>query len=268
LSELGYESDSIAATISPPIKPFRPRRRKKPFPLLLLPTELGFKVYQYALTYDYILVRNPKRRGAASLLRVNRQIQSETALLFYELNAFQIYIGHLPYDTQAAMANVHYMRQCCLHLDIDPQAKVSKLLKHIAFFVKGIWSGNMECLLVDVWETNDWYSKASMYLEKLSWVRQLHLAQVVVQEVTDRGEVKQYQDDHCQLLERSLMSTNPSVDANGLRTRNKYSRTPRLGIQLVGDELQEAKEKGGWVVGNDDLYALFGKQPYTSATDL
>ncbi|KAL8831394.1 MAG: hypothetical protein Q9170_005308 [Blastenia crenularia] len=242
----------------PPTRNPKPRYRKKPFPFLLVPAELRIKIYHYALTSDYILARKPKPRGAASLLRTNRQIHSECFEIFYEVNVFQIYIGHLPYDTEAAMANLHYMRQCCLHFELSRGTKTKKLLRHIDKFVAGIWSGKMECLLVDAWESQEWWGRSSGWLEKLSWVRQIHLAQVVANKVQKNGEVKHYRDHYCQVLERSMMA-GPSVGNFNWRNRDQYDATPQLGIQLVGEELEQAKQKGGWVVGEDDLYALFGK---------
>lgn len=112
----------------------------------------------------------------------------------------------------------------------------------------------MECLLVEIWEPEEWRA-GTEFLERLSWVRGIHLAQVVVHEVGKKGKVVRKQDRWCQRLERSMMTNKSCVNCFG----DEYDATPQLGIDLVGEELEEARKRGGWVVEDNDLYALFGK---------
>ncbi|KAI4092270.1 MAG: hypothetical protein LQ344_003514 [Seirophora lacunosa] len=238
-----------------PLKPTkRGSKKKKQFPFLLLPTEVRVMIYHLSLTYDHILIRKAKaRRGAASLLLTNRVIYSEAFPIFYDVNVFQVHIGGLPGDNETALANVHFMRQCCLHLELVRKAKSSVLTRLTDKFVAEIWSGKMECLLVDVWEPDEWRC-GTAFLEKLRWVKHLHLAQVHVNQVNKKGEVHHYNDPWCQRLERCMMASGEVY-----HDHEKYCITPRLGIDLVGEELEKAKRMGGWVVQDNDLYALFGK---------
>ncbi|KAL9003001.1 MAG: hypothetical protein Q9188_004101 [Gyalolechia gomerana] len=242
---------SIRASTNKP----RPRLKKMPFPFLLLPVETRIQIYHDALTYDHILIRKQKARQAANLLLVNRLIHSEAFTIFYDVNVFQVHIGNLPSDTETQIANVHYMRQCCLHLEITMEGKTTILRKLVDKFVADIWSGKMECLLVDIWEPEKW-SAGTQCLEKFTWVSQIHLVQVVVNQVGKKGVVKRRQDRWCQRLERSMMAGR--LWANKM-FKDKYEANPILGIDLVGDELETARLNGGWVVKENDLYVLFGK---------
>ncbi|KAL8691617.1 MAG: hypothetical protein Q9218_003192, partial [Villophora microphyllina] len=218
-----------------PAKKSKPRLTKKPFPFISVPTEIRIKIYHDSLIYDHILVRKPKAR-AASLLLSNRQVYSEAFDIFYDVNVFQVYISGLPSETETAMANVHYMRQCCLQIEIFPhpkntfkatkvtkakkedkdkvakkKKKVQEGFKDVIFrrfldkFLADIWAGKIECLLIDVWEHEDRYCFPSI-LEKFTWMRRVHLVQVVVNQVKKTGQVKQYQNYWCQRLERSMMA--------------------------------------------------------------
>ncbi|KAL9016769.1 MAG: hypothetical protein Q9185_005899 [Variospora sp. 1 TL-2023] len=242
----------------------RPRPAKKPakpFPFLSLPVETRVQIYHDALTYTHILIRKPNaakaRKAGTPLLLLNRLVYAEAFPIFHDVNVFQVHIGGLPSDTETQIANVHYMRQCCLHLEIlDYQSgsKSSLITKLMNKFVADIWSGKMECLLIEVWKPNDW-SGGTSYLEKCTWVSGIHLAQVVINQVGENGEVMRIQDRWCQQLERSMMKPRSWVAELGV----EYEAEPQLGIHLVGEELERARKSGGWVVEDNDLYALFGK---------
>lgn len=150
------------------------------------------------------------------------------------------------------------MRQCCLHLEVVVGSKAGRLRRLIDRFVADIWAGKMECLLIEVWQPVQWQCGTSA-LEKLTWVRQIHLAQVVINEVKKSGGVKQYQDRWCQRLEKSMMATTAYVEDRKLNLGEEYNASPQLNIDLVGEELREGKRAGGWVLNKNDLYALFGK---------
>ncbi|KAI4189166.1 MAG: hypothetical protein L6R41_001665 [Letrouitia leprolyta] len=253
---------------SPAKKP-RSRSKKKIFPFLNLPAEIRIQIYYEALTHEYILIRKSKARKAANLLFVNRLIHSEAFQIFYDVNVFQVHIGGLPSDTEAQLVNVPYMRQCCLHLKITPKDSSSRLDKLVDKFVEEIWSGNMECLLCDIWEPDSRPGGTST-LEKLAWVKGIRLVQIVInrtKELRKKGkmgknvvEVRTFQDKWCQHLGRKMMSMKGgSGVCESVRLGEVYEAIPALGINLVGDELQRAKEEGGWVVKENDLYVLFGK---------
>ncbi|KAL8925528.1 MAG: hypothetical protein Q9208_003419 [Pyrenodesmia sp. 3 TL-2023] len=253
-NSLEHVNPPVSETPSQNPRP-RSKKPKKPFPFLDLPVETRVQIYHDALTYDHILIRKPKARKVANLLLLNRLIHSEAFPIFYDVNVFQVHIGGLPSDTETAIANVHYMRQCCLHLEIlHKQSKSALISKLVNKFVADIWTGKMECLLVDIWEPAEWPS-GTTYLEKLSWMRGIHLAQVVVNQVGAKGKVVRKQDRWCQRLERSMMSSKYSSKEPG----DEYEATPRLGIDLVGEDLEKARKRGGWVLEDNDLYALFGK---------
>lgn len=277
-----FETPSLAKPLT---KNPRPRSKKKIFPFLNLPVEIRIQIYNLALTQSYILIRTPSSGKAANLLLVNKLIHSESFSIFYDNNVFQVLISGLPSDTEAQLANVHYMRQCCLHLDINVYSKVGKLSKMVDKFVAEIWSGNLECLLCDVWESNlrrDWGISA---LEKLSWVRGVWMVEVVVNqvveklekkekgrkgkqgkkmkekmEVTEVEEVKTIQDKWCQRLERAMMGRRREDGCYGrVDFGHVYQSDLVLGIDLVGEDLEKARREGGWVVKENDLYVLFGK---------
>lgn len=249
----GLEHAKPSVSEVPP-KNSRPRLKKSPFRILELPVEIRGQIYKDALTYDYMLIRKIKARKVANLLLLNRLVYSEAFPIFYDVNVFQLHIGGLPSDTETQIKNVHYMRQCCLHLEIRyKESKGVRITKLINKFVADIWSGKMECLLIDVWEPAEWPA-GTTFLEMFSWLRQIHLAQVVVNQVKKK-EVVRYQDRWCQRLERSMMACESFVKDSG----EEYIATPQLGTHLVGEELEKAKRQGGWFVEDDDLYALFGK---------
>lgn len=225
----------------------------KGLPFLSLSPEVRVKIYFEALTFERTLVRTAKAHRAAGLLLTNRLIYSEAFPIFYEANVFQVRIHGSP-DDHAAIGNVHYMRQCCLHLEIEkvPDSKFD-LYPLITKFVDRIRDGKMECLLIEAWEYGGYYF-ATHYLEDFLQVRQIHLAQVVVQKSKRTRKKRGYQDKWCQELERSMMARDPSPVEFG----DDYEAFPKIGIDLVGDELECSKRSGSWVIGDNDLYALFG----------
>ncbi|KAL8688832.1 MAG: hypothetical protein Q9218_005359 [Villophora microphyllina] len=237
-----------------PARPIKTRANSNGLSFLSLPPEVRVKIYLEAFTFERILVRRAKARRAAGLLLTNRLIYLEAFPIFYEANVFQVPIHGSP-DDHAAIANVHYMRQCCLDLEIDkvpdwkfdPEPLITK-------FVDKVRDGRMECLLIEAWEYGGYYF-ATRYLEDFLQLRQIHLAQVVVQKKTSKyPEWRRYQDKWCQELERSMMARDPSPVEFG----DDYEAFPKIGIDLVGDELESSKRSGGWVIGDNDLYALFG----------
>ncbi|KAL9599313.1 MAG: hypothetical protein Q9219_003940 [cf. Caloplaca sp. 3 TL-2023] len=236
----------------------KPPSAKKSFPFLSLPPELRVKIYHLALTFDRILIRKARVRRTAGLILANRLIYSEAFPIFYEANAFQVHIGGLPTDTETPLANVHHMKQCCLEFEVAPKAKSGVLRRLIDKFVDDIWGGKMECLLIDAWEYPGLGSFADHWLSKFSWVRRIHLVQVVFNQVGKKGKVNQHQDQWCQRLERSMMARQSWIEYD-LNLIDEYGAAPKLGIDLVGEELEDAKRNGGWVIGEDDLYVLFGK---------
>ncbi|KAL8941793.1 MAG: hypothetical protein Q9216_002031 [Gyalolechia sp. 2 TL-2023] len=241
-----------------PKKEARSRLKKKSFPFLQLPVELRIQIYHDCLTYDHILIRKPKAHRAANFLLVNHLVYSEAFPVFYDVNVFQVHIGGLPSDTETQIANVHYMRQCCLHLEITMKDRSTVRTKLMDKFVADIWNGKMECLLIDVWEPEQWPAGIES-LEKLTWgVSQIHLAQVVITQVQKKGGAMRYQDRWCQRLERCMMASR-GFRCHDIKIGDDYEASPALGIDLVGDELEKAKREGGWVVQDNDLYVLFGK---------
>ncbi|KAI4196876.1 MAG: hypothetical protein LQ350_006245 [Teloschistes chrysophthalmus] len=267
----------------------KPRLRKAPFPFLELPTELRVKIYHDALTYEYILVQKKaaRRRGAAAFLITNRLIYSEAFPIFYDVNVFQVHIDGLPSSTEIMLANVQYMRQCCLEVELLPQPlnprKVAKAKKEckdedgnkgkkvkeiprdtvirklLDKFLEEIWRGQIECLLIDLREHRGEKGSIAL-LEKFTWMSSVHLVQVVVSKIKPKGEVVQSRDFWCQRVELEMMR--PRWCRNGYEKRNPsdgYIATPQLGINLVGEELEVARKEGGWVIGEDDLFVAFGK---------
>ncbi|KAI4177317.1 MAG: hypothetical protein LQ346_007698, partial [Caloplaca aetnensis] len=219
------------------------------------------QIYHDALTYTHILIRRPNapkaRKAGTHILLLNRLVYAEAFPIFYDVNVFQVHVGGLPSDTETQIANVHYMRQCCLHLEtLEPKrgSKSTLITKLMDKFVADIWSGKMECLLIDVWEPKEW-PFAAAYLDKFTWVSGIHLAQVVINQERKNGKVVRIQDRWCQRVERSMMKSFSRV----METGEEYEAEPQLGIHLVGEELETARKSGGWVVEDNDLYALFGK---------
>lgn len=239
-------------------------KKKKPFPFLSLPTEVRLMIYHLALTYDHILIRKARARGAASLLLTNRLIHAEASTVFYDANVFQVPLGGLPSDTTAAaaatLANVRWMRQCCLRLKMTPRTDSWKLNKQIGKLVAGIErSRKMECLLIDAsWPEADQWRWGIELLQAFKWLRGIHLAQVLIHTVRRNEHVSHWRDEWTQWIERCMMAEK-GVSHEQVSLSHGYREEPRLGIDLVGDELEEAKRKGGWVLQDNDLYALFGK---------
>ncbi|KAI4252444.1 MAG: hypothetical protein LQ352_004292 [Teloschistes flavicans] len=285
LSKLDSTTGNIPSHCTAPAKNPKPRLKKQPFPFLKLPTELRVKIYHDALTYDRILIRKrtTRSRNAAAFLLTNRLIYSEAFPIFYDVNAFQVHIDGLPSNTETSIANVRYMRQCCLELELLPQPinpkklananqkikdedgkkkkKVNEVPKDTVIqklldkFLEEIWVGQIECLLIDAWE-HKWEYGSTTMLEKFTWMSKVHLVQVVVNKMQPKGEWIQCQDYWSQRLEWEMMRTQYRYDTG---PTEEYIATPRLGIDLVGEELEVAKRTGGWVIGENDLYVAFGK---------
>ncbi|KAL9019650.1 MAG: hypothetical protein Q9185_003115 [Variospora sp. 1 TL-2023] len=237
------------------------KKKQQPFPFLSLPTEVRLIIYHLALTYDHILIRKARARGAASLLLTNRLIHAEASTVFYDANVFQVPLGGLPSDTTAAtLANVRRMRQCCLRLKMTPRTESGTLDKQIGKFVAGIErSRKMECLLIDAsWPEADAWRWGIDLLQAFKWLRGIHLAQVLIHTVRRNEQVSHWRDEWTQWIERCMMAEK-GVSHEQVSLSHGYWQKPRLGIDLVGDELEEAKRLGGWVLQDNDLYALFGK---------
>jgi hypothetical protein len=96
------EPTGIAALVADtPLIPFNPKRRvpEKPFPFLLLPSEIRIKVYEYffedAVCPDTVLDLGPdnyKRfHGKLRLMRVCKQIHDEATHLLYSNTTFRLF---------------------------------------------------------------------------------------------------------------------------------------------------------------------------------
>ena len=113
----------------------------------------------------------------------------------------------------------------------------------------------MECLLIDIWLPTDLHY-GTTYLEEFTWLGGIHLVQVVVNKI--KSEEEPFRDRWCQRVERSMMMSRLEHNDWSLYLEDEYVVEPRLGIDLVGEELVNAKRRGGWVLKENGLYVLFG----------
>ncbi|KAL8746930.1 MAG: hypothetical protein Q9190_001126 [Brigantiaea leucoxantha] len=236
---------------------------RKRFPLLSLPPELRRKIYNYVLSWDYLLISRPGSRNASALLRVNRQIYSESVELFYHENAFTIDIGGANSVASSLIRNFKLMRQCYVIIqtsELDEQS-----LPLLDSFTKDLHGENeLQCLLIDIRTcVNNNYqpgidyqvqgqAQAREVLQLWETVRQIHLVQIIVDLRPAWGSSIQ---SSIQQTERLMMSSDGNIVAgNGWNCMTD----PQLSIDLAGPELEQAKKLGNWQYLQNDLCALFG----------
>ncbi|KAL8747952.1 MAG: hypothetical protein Q9190_000216 [Brigantiaea leucoxantha] len=205
--------------------------------------------------------KTPRRRFSNPLLLSCRLVHTEALPIFYRENAFQFSIAsNTPFTRHSPFPNLHLIRQCCFHVDIEIPGSTSRMERLLRKFILKVSRARvMEVLLVDIRQrvrkpTGEWVAS---FFRKL---RGIHLAQVVIREVgpvlTAKSEGKE-RTAYLQMVERRMMSE--EWEENVAEEGKRYCMEPRLGIELAGEELEEAKKRGGWLVGEADLHVLFGK---------
>ena len=197
------------------------------------------------------------------MLRVNRQIYSESVELFYHENAFTIDIGGANSVASSLIRNFKLMRQCYVIIqtsELDEQS-----LPLLDSFTKDLHGENeLQCLLIDIRTcVNNNYqpgidyqvqgqAQAREVLQLWETVRQIHLVQIIVDLRPAWGSSIQ---SSIQQTERLMMSSDGNIVAgNGWNCMTD----PQLSIDLAGPELEQAKKLGNWQYLQNDLCALFG----------
>ncbi|KAL8883590.1 MAG: hypothetical protein Q9192_007090 [Flavoplaca navasiana] len=248
--------------------PRKPKRNKAPF--FLLPPEIRNMIYSYLVYHRTGLIRYEIHRTHGSPIQrwnVNRQFYREISALFYHVNTFKFFSGHVRTGMDPFGPRLDRIERCYLHLSLTRESSNAFIKWFVDEFVTAVARAkNLKYLIVRMAEHQ---KESAQSLEHLSGLRfaQVQLGQVHMYRTVSHGKYgrveyfgKLESRVYEQRLERLMMNNGKPEKEVLAGLGDTYGAEPPLSTDLTGEALQKAQQQGGW--NNEmDLFIFLGVMP-------
>ncbi|KAL9025001.1 MAG: hypothetical protein Q9180_007754, partial [Flavoplaca navasiana] len=248
--------------------PRKPKQNKAPF--FLLPPEIRNMIFSYLVYHRTGLIRYEIHRKHGSPIQrwnVNRQFYREISALFYHVNTFKFFSGHVRTGMDPFGPRLDRIERCYLHLSLTRESSNAFLKWFVDEFVTAVARAkNLKYLIVRMAEHQ---KDCVQSLELLSGFRfaQVQLGQIRMFRTVSHGKygrVEYLGKPECrvyeQRLERLMMNNGKPEKEVLAGLGNTYEAEPSLSTDLTGEALQKAQQQGGWD-DEMDLFRFLGVMP-------